>query len=139
MYPYISITVLEKFISDELEKTAKPLTSTERGVLRGTLENQTYEQMAQNLDRTYNYISVNVGPRLWKKISAALGGVKINRRNAKREMEKAYRDRTAGAHPDGSRVIIELLDPPDPTILNDILHILTQKAGLKWKINHLES
>ena len=74
-----------------------------------------------------------------EKNFSGVGGVKINRRNAKREMEKAYRDRTAASNTDGSRVIIELLDPPDPTILSDILHILTQKVGLKWKINNLES
>ncbi|WP_293156156.1 MULTISPECIES: AAA-like domain-containing protein [unclassified Microcoleus] len=74
-----------------LKHTEKHLSDVEIEVLRGAWEGKSYGKIAEQLFLTENYISGDVGYRLWKKLSAALGEevTKKNFRQAlKREWQK---------------------------------------------------
>jgi hypothetical protein len=53
--------------------TGKHLTDLEINVLRGTWEGKSYEEIAEELFRSTSYINKDVGYRLWKRLSEALG------------------------------------------------------------------
>ncbi|MBW4664332.1 MAG: AAA-like domain-containing protein [Chroococcus sp. CMT-3BRIN-NPC107] len=49
------------------------LTDVETAILIGSLQNQTYEQIAFNSGYSISYITRDVGPKVWKLLSQALG------------------------------------------------------------------
>jgi AAA-like domain len=55
------------------EHHGKHLTDLEIDVLRGTWDGKSYEEIAEQLFRSTSYINKDVGYRLWKKLSEALG------------------------------------------------------------------
>lgn len=74
-----------------LKHTGRHLSDVEIEVLRGAWEGKSYGKIAEQLFLTDNYISGDVGYRLWKKLSAALGEEvtkKSFRQALKREWQK---------------------------------------------------
>lgn len=60
----------------------KYLKDLEVEVLRGTWDNKTYDDIADDIERSPDYIRKDIGAELWKKVSAILG-IKITKRNFK--------------------------------------------------------
>ena len=62
-------------ITDRLlfRHTGKHLSDIEIVILRGAWDNKTYEEIAEAENYTSNYLSKDVGNKLWSNISAALG------------------------------------------------------------------
>lgn len=54
-------------------RTARHLRNIEVAVLRGTLQGQKYDQIAQECDYAPEYIKHDVGPKLWQLLSSSLG------------------------------------------------------------------
>ncbi|NER80001.1 MAG: NACHT domain-containing protein [Leptolyngbya sp. SIO1D8] len=52
---------------------SRELSDIETIILRGALEGQTYEAIADNSAYSISYLRRNVGPKLWKELSEALG------------------------------------------------------------------
>ncbi|MBD3884720.1 pentapeptide repeat-containing protein [Phormidium tenue FACHB-886] len=51
----------------------RPLTDVDTLILRGAWEQKTYEQIAQETGYSSNYLRKDVGPKLWRDLSVALG------------------------------------------------------------------
>ncbi len=49
------------------------LTDVEMIILRGSWQNQTYPEMAENSDYAANYLQRTAGPKLWGLLSEVLG------------------------------------------------------------------
>lgn len=74
-----------------LKHTGKHLSDIEIEVFRGAWQGKSYEEIAEQLFRSVSYINKDVGYRLWKKLSEALGEEvtkKSFRQALKREYEK---------------------------------------------------
>jgi WD40 repeat protein len=67
-------------------KTGKHLNDVQRLVLLGTWQGQTYEEMADEHSHSAQYFKTDVGPKLWKLLSQALGQ-SINKRNMRTALE----------------------------------------------------
>ncbi len=67
-------------------KTGKHLNDVQRLVLLGTWQGQTYEEMADEHSHSAQYFKTDVGPKLWKLLSHALGQ-SINKRNMRTALE----------------------------------------------------
>jgi hypothetical protein len=55
-----------------VEKTGKHLDDIQKAVVEGTLQRQTYDDIAQKCHVTKNHVG-DVGAELWKLVSEALG------------------------------------------------------------------
>ena len=51
----------------------KRLSPVEASILLGSLQRQTYEQIAEVSDYAISYVKYDVGPKLWKRLGQALG------------------------------------------------------------------
>lgn len=58
-------------------------------VLQGAWQGLTYEKMAETYHLSVNYLRGDVGPKLWQKLSSALGE-EVNKSNFKGAMERAW-------------------------------------------------
>jgi WD40 repeat protein len=54
-------------------KSGRRLTPVEVAILKGSWHRQTYEQVAIETNYSVNYLKLDVGPKLWKLLSQALG------------------------------------------------------------------
>ncbi|QYO64361.1 NB-ARC domain-containing protein [Leptolyngbya sp. 7M] len=54
-------------------ETGRRLTPVEVAVLQGSWQRQTYEQIADATYYSVNYLKLDIGPKLWKLLSQALG------------------------------------------------------------------
>lgn len=83
------------------EKKAKPLTAVERVLLEGVWRDETYEAISKHSQGQYsvNYLKRDVGPKLWKLLSEALGE-DINKRNFRSivEQNRAFEQENALSH-----------------------------------------
>ncbi|MEA5594301.1 NB-ARC domain-containing protein [Rivularia sp. UHCC 0363] len=70
-----------------MAKTGKHLSNIEVLVLRGSWKSQKYNQIAAEGGYTDEYLKNDVGPKLWKRLSQALGK-KINKNNFKAIFEE---------------------------------------------------
>lgn len=61
-------------------KVGRRLSKVELAILRGSWEDQTYEQIADTAGYSVAYIKRHVGPELWKLLSEALGE-KVSKKN----------------------------------------------------------
>ena len=61
-------------------QTGKHLSDAQTAVIRGTWNNQSYEQIALSYSCTPDYLKQDVGPKLWKILSVALGE-KVKKKN----------------------------------------------------------
>lgn len=85
-----------KLASDLLVQQAlRPLTDVETLILRGAWEQQTYEAIAEKTGYSANYLRKDVGPKLWRDLSIALGEP-VSKTNFKAALE---RQREQTLHP----------------------------------------
>jgi hypothetical protein len=79
------------------EHTGKHLTDLEIDVLRGTWEGKSYEEIAEELFRSTSYINKDVGYRLWKRLSEALGE-DVTKKSFRQALNRRWQK---GLSPDG--------------------------------------
>lgn len=81
-----------KKVADDyvFQKTGKHLNDLEIRVLQGAWEGKTYDEMAQINDYTANYLNRDVGNKLWKKLSEALGET-VTKKNLKEPLQRAWK------------------------------------------------
>ncbi|HEY9738020.1 MAG TPA: AAA-like domain-containing protein [Trichocoleus sp.] len=56
-----------------LEGTGRCLSDVETAILQGAIADQTYEEISEISGYSVNYVKRDVGPKLWKRLSDALG------------------------------------------------------------------
>ena len=83
------------------QQTGKYLSDIETEVLRGSWENQTYEEIAEAQGYTSSYLSRDVGNKLWANLSAALNE-KVSKKNfraavRRKQHNQINADRTIGS------------------------------------------
>ncbi|MEG4120574.1 NB-ARC domain-containing protein [Microcoleus sp. N9_B4] len=66
--------------------TGKHLDSLQKAILRGTWENQKYKEIAQDHNRSEKYVK-EVGFKLWKLMSVALGQEQVSKANFRAKLE----------------------------------------------------
>ena len=76
-----------------VEKTGKHLSDIEILILHGAWENKTYEEIAEAGNYTSNYLSKDVGNKLWGNISLALKE-KVSKKNFKVALQRKWREQT---------------------------------------------
>ena len=78
-------------ITDRLlfRHTGKHLSDIEIVILRGAWDNKTYEEIAEAENYTSNYLSKDVGNKLWSNISAALQE-KVSKKNFKVALQRKW-------------------------------------------------
>ena len=69
-----------------LTTTGKHLDSLQKAILRGTWNNQKYKEIAQHHNRSEKYIK-EVGFKLWKLLSVALGEEQVSKTNFREKLE----------------------------------------------------
>lgn len=74
-----------------LKHTGRHLSDVEIKVLRGAWEGKSYGKIAEQLFLTENYISGDVGYRLWRKLSAALGE-EVTKKNFRQALKRAWQN-----------------------------------------------
>jgi AAA-like domain len=74
-----------------LKHTGKHLSDVEIEVLRGAWEGKSYGKIAEQLFLSENYISGDVGYRLWRKLSAALGE-EVTKKNFRQALKRAWQN-----------------------------------------------
>jgi len=74
--------------------TGKHLSDIEIEVLRGAWEGKSYEQIAEQLFRSVSYINKDVGYRLWKKLSEALGE-EVTKKSFRQALKREYKNSIA--------------------------------------------
>ncbi len=79
-----------KQIANQLiyKKSEKYLSDIEVMVLQESWEGKTYEEMAENSGYTTDYLNKDVGNKLWKKLSEALGE-KVSKKNLREPLTRA--------------------------------------------------
>ncbi len=70
------------------QRTGKYLSDVEVIVLQGSWEGKTYEEMAQDVGYTVDYLNKDVGNKLWKKLSNLLGE-KVSKKNLREPLKRA--------------------------------------------------
>lgn len=70
----------------------KHLSDVEITILRGSWQNQTYEEMASTTEYAANYLQRTVGHKFWKLLSKALGE-EVSKTNFRTALERRWRDR----------------------------------------------
>lgn len=73
------------------EQTGKHLSDIEILILRGAWDNKTYEEIAETGNYTSNYLSKDVGNKLWGNVSAALQE-KVSKKNFKVALQRRWRE-----------------------------------------------
>ena len=71
------------------QQTRKHLSDIEVLILRGAWDNKTYEEIAESEGYTSNYLSKDVGNKLWGNLSAALQE-KVTKKNFKAALQREW-------------------------------------------------
>lgn len=100
--------IVDKAVFD---KQANHLNDVQKAILSGTWERQEYHKIAENHGYTPDYLKNDVGSKLWKILSEALGE-KVNKKNFRTVVERQAQTR-------GSLQIQER-EGHDETILNKL-------------------
>jgi hypothetical protein len=83
------------------QNTGKHLSDLEIVVLRGAWDNRTYEEIAETEGYTCNYLSKDVGSKLWGNLSTALQE-KVSKKNFKSALQREWKNYTQNS-PSGDR------------------------------------
>ena len=67
------------------------LTDIQKMVLKGAIDNQTYEEIAEQAGYSDKYLKRDVGPKLWKLLSEALGE-RVSKKNFRSALERKLRE-----------------------------------------------
>jgi hypothetical protein len=73
-----------------LASEGRHITDVEMAILRGSWENQTYEEMAEMTEYAANYLQRTVGHKFWKTLSKALGE-EVSKTNFRTALERKWR------------------------------------------------
>lgn len=79
-----------------LSHTGKNLSDVETQVLRGAWEGKSYEEIAEQLFRSVSYINKDVGYRLWKKLSEALGE-EVTKKSFRQALKREWQNQMVAA------------------------------------------
>lgn len=81
-----------RYIADQVvfKHSGEYLKDTELAVLEESWKGSTYEQMSENLHLSVNYLRGDVGPKLWNKLSKALGE-EVTKNNFKAAFRRAWK------------------------------------------------
>ncbi|MEW6496166.1 MAG: hypothetical protein AB1589_27150 [Cyanobacteriota bacterium] len=93
------------------DKTGKHLNDAERQVLEGSWQGQTYEEMAKTYGYSDRYLKQDVGPKLWKLLSEALGQ-KVNKNNFRTVLELRSSSPVSKEHSQPQLIEVSLLQEP---------------------------
>ncbi len=69
---------------------SRPLSQVETAILTGAWQSQTYEQIAEVAGYSVSYLTRDVGPKLWKLLSKALGE-SVSKTNFRAALERQWR------------------------------------------------
>lgn len=116
-------------VADEavFDKTGRHLTDIEMTIFRGSWQNLTYEEIAENTEYAANYLHRMVGQKLWERLSEALGE-KVSKKNFKTALERRWREAketasSASAQHSMKRSIAELKFPEGPVALDSPFYL----------------
>ena len=70
-------------------QVCRHLSDVEIAILRGTWQKQTYEQIAETSGYSISYLTRDIGPKLWKLLSQALGEA-ISKSNFRAALEQQW-------------------------------------------------
>jgi hypothetical protein len=104
-----------------LGKGGKPLSDREVDVLRGAWRNQTYEEIAENMGYSSEYIKGDIGKNLWDRLSAALGE-KVSKSNFQEALKRRSYSSVASAPAPSFKPLTSHLNPDNgslPSLLAD--------------------
>lgn len=104
--------------------TGKYLSDIEIEVLRGSWEGKSYEEIAEQLFRSVSYINKDVGYRLWKKLSEALGE-EVTKKSFRQALKREWQNQNAVATVSGTtaNTTIALDFPEGPVALNSPFYV----------------
>ncbi|MBE9124709.1 MULTISPECIES: DUF1822 family protein [unclassified Coleofasciculus] len=72
-----------------MARAARHLSAPEERILQGTWQGMTYEQMADTSEYSTNYLMRDIGPKLWKLLSEALGE-EVSKTNFRVVLERRF-------------------------------------------------
>jgi AAA-like domain len=102
------------------EQHGKHLTDLEIEVLKGTWAGKSYEEIAEQLFLSTSYINKDVGYRLWKKLSEALGE-EVTKKSFRQALQRRWQK---GLQPTTETLPLEDLElPAGPVPLNSPLYL----------------
>lgn len=100
--------------------TGKHLSDIEIEVLQGAWEGKSYEEIAEQLFRSVSYINKDIGYRLWKKLSEALGE-DVTKKSFRQALKREWQRQIDLA---ASPVLVATLELPEgPVALNSPFYI----------------
>lgn len=67
------------------------LSDVETAIVVGAIADQTYEQIAENSGYSINYLKRDIGPKLWRRLSRALGE-KVSKTNFQQALQRHHTD-----------------------------------------------
>lgn len=92
--------------------TGKYLSDIEIEVLRGAWEGKSYEAIAEQLFRSVSYINKDVGYRLWKKLSDALGE-EVTKKSFRQALQREWQNQNVGVTAsDATEIALEFPEGP---------------------------
>ncbi len=101
------------------QSTKKHLTDPEVEVLQGAWHGKTYNEIAQNLGFSSNYIQNDIGAKLWRKLTESLGE-EITKKNFRQALYRAWENRQSSPL---IPLINSLENPYQPVPLNSSFYI----------------
>jgi hypothetical protein len=104
-----------------LKHTGKHLSDIEIDVLRGAWEGKSYEEIAEQLFRSVSYINKDVGYRLWKKLSEALGE-EVTKKSFRQALKREWLNSTT-SNTTASNSTIALEFPEGAVALNSVFYV----------------
>ena len=103
------------------QSTGRHLSDLEVIILRGAWHNQTYEKIAEAENYASNYLSKDIGCRLWGDLSAALQE-KVSKKNFKSALQREWHNRTHSS-PTQSFATQNLVFPEGSVALNSPFYL----------------
>ena len=100
--------------------TGKHLSDIEIEVLQGAWEGKSYDDIAKQLMMSVSYINKDVGYRLWKKLSAALGE-EVTKKSFRQALKREWQKQTAAVI--SSTATSNLEFPEGPVALNSLFYV----------------
>ena len=82
-------TALQLINNAVVALTGRHINPAEATILRGTWHGMTYDQMANQSQYSLNYLMRDIGPKLWKRLSEALGE-EVGKTNLRIALERRY-------------------------------------------------
>lgn len=103
------------------QRTGRHLSDLEVIILRGAWHNQTYEKIAEAENYASNYLSKDIGCRLWGDLSAALQE-KVSKKNFKSALQREWHNQTYSS-PTQSFATKNLVFPEGSVALNSPFYL----------------